>query len=199
MRRMQFFDVRRVEVRGAKYRQAADIVTALELPDTPSVFDDLGALEERLRRLPGIAEAQVGRRLPGTLEVTVREVEPVALAQSRAGLVAVDESGRPLPYDLTLAPVDVPLIGRANPVLVQALAALRTASGGLYASASAAWLRSRELVLDVGDGLIRLDTPVADSVLDAIGAVRRDLAQHGIAWSEIDARFGAWVVVRNDQ
>ena len=63
----------------------------------------------------------------------------------------------------------------------------------------AALLHTDELVLDVGDGLIRLDTPVADSVLDAIGAVRRDLAQHGIAWSEIDARFGAWVVVRNDQ
>lgn len=196
MRRMRFFDVRRIEVTGATYRTPADIVAALQLPDTPSVFDELGDLEERLRRLRGIARAEVDRRLPGTLLVRIREVEPVALAQSRAGLVAVDDAGQPLPYDLTTAPVDVPVVGRAEPRLTQALAAIRTASGGLYASASAAWLRGREVVLDVGEGLIRLDTPVADSVLEAIGAVRRDLAQHQASWTEIDARFGAWIVVR---
>jgi hypothetical protein len=197
MRRMQFFDVRKIEVTGARYREPSAIIAALELPDTPSVYDDLDALEDRLRRLGGIEEATVGRRLPGTLEIRIRETEPVALAQSRTGLVAVDRGGHPLPYDLAVAPVDVPLVGRAEPRLIEALAEIRTASAGLYASASAAWIRGgREVVLDVGEGLVRLDAPVDEAVLDAIGAVQRDLAQHAIDWAEVDGRFKGWIVVR---
>lgn len=197
MRRMQFFDVRKIEVTGARFREPSAIIAAMQLPDTPSVFDDLDVLEDRLRRLGGIEDARVGRRLPGTLEVRIREVEPVALAQSRTGLVAVDRGGRPLPYDLTYAPVDVPVVGRAEPKLIEALAEIRTASAGLYATASAAWIRGgREVVLDIGEGLVRLDAPVDESVLEAIGAVQRDLARHAVDWAEVDGRFRGWIVVR---
>lgn len=196
MRRMQFFDVRQVEVTGAKYREPRQIIAALELPETSSVWGDLPVLEARLRALGGIEEAQVGRRLPGTLEIRVREVEPVALAQTEVGLVAVDRAGRALPYDPTAAVIDAPVVGRPDPKLAGALEAIRTASGTLYAAAGAAWRRGDEVVLDVGTGLIRLDAPVDDAVVHALLAVRRDLEARAMDWRELDGRFRGWIVVR---
>jgi hypothetical protein len=196
MRRMQFFDVRQVEVTGAKYREARQIIAGLELPETSSVWDDLTALEARLEKLGGIEEAHVGRRLPGTLKIRVKEVEPVALAQTAVGLVAVDRAARALPYDPTLAVIDVPVMGRPDPRLAAALDAIRTASGTLYAMAAAAWRRGDEIVLDVGPGLMRLDAPVSQPVVASLLAVRRDLDARAAGWREIDGRFRGWIVVR---
>ena len=79
LRRLEFFRVRRVEISGLHYLEAAKIVAALKLPRSASIFDDPEPLERRVRSVPGVVEAEVGRRAPGTLRLSLRESVPVAL------------------------------------------------------------------------------------------------------------------------
>jgi len=195
-RRMSFFNVRRVEVAGVRYRDAARLVAALELPETSSVFDDLEPLEEKLRQQGGMEKVEVARRLPGTLVVRVTEADPVALSESPRGLIPVDRMGRPLPYDPAAHPIDVPVVGRPVPRLTEALAQVSRIGGELYAMAATAWISGTAVTLDTGDGLIRLASPVREADVQAVLAVRRDLAARAAGWREIDARFEGWIVVR---
>lgn len=198
LRPFAFFAVRRVELVGARYLAPEVIVGSLALRPGASVWDRLGPMADRVRQLPGVAEAAVGRRLPGTLRVSVREVEPVALAVGAEGMVPVGADGRPLPYDPTRVVVDAPVVQRADPVLVQALDAVRMADPALFATiASARTAAGDELQLEVEDrGRLRLATPVRAEVVRAIAAVERDLESRSQAWRELDGRFGGWVVVR---
>ena len=104
--RFRFFDVRRVEVRGTRYLAPATVVAALGLGSGASVWSSTRAMERRVAALPGVRTVDVGRRVPSTLVVTVAEIEPVALAGGPDGLVPVDDSGRPLPYDPASVPLD---------------------------------------------------------------------------------------------
>jgi hypothetical protein len=198
LRPFAFFAVRRVELVGTRYLAPDVIVGALALRPAASVWDRLGPMADRVRQVPGVAEAAVGRRLPGTLRVSVREVEPVALAMGAEGLVPVAADGRPLPYDPARVSVDAPVVQRADSVLVRALDAVRTADPALYATiASARTAAGGELQLEVEDrGRLRMAIPVSPEVVRAIAAVERDLESRSQAWRELDGRFGGWVVVR---
>src|SRR5690242_9544048 len=79
LRRVAFFRVRQVELVGIRYLDADQVLAALRLSPLASVFDDTEVLADRLRGLPGVADATVSRRPPGSLKVIVREIEPVAL------------------------------------------------------------------------------------------------------------------------
>ena len=95
LRRLSFFSIRRVELVGARYLDAAAVARALALPEKASVFDSKREWTGRVRALPGVLDAEIGRRLPGTLRVRVQEAEPVALAPSgnKLVLVSVTPSG----------------------------------------------------------------------------------------------------------
>jgi len=151
-----------------------------------------------VRGLGGVAEVAVSRRLPSTLRVTVREVEPVALAAGDDGMIPVAADGKPLPYDPARVAVDVPVIERPSASLVGALAAVRAADPALFAEiASAREGRSRYLELDLeARGRIRLAVPVDPAVVRAVAAVERDLGARSQPWRELDGRFSGWVVVR---
>ncbi|MBI4541647.1 MAG: FtsQ-type POTRA domain-containing protein [Gemmatimonadetes bacterium] len=194
---LSFFAVRRVEVVGARYLPAEAIVAALGLGDRASVWENPGRLERRLRALGGIDRARVVRRLPGTLRVTVREVEPVALAPGPDGLVAVAGDGRPLPYDPTTAPVDAPVLARAERPLLAVLATIQATDPGLFSEIAAARAAGGgEVVLELSDGRVRLGTTVDPEVVRSVSAARRDLVSRGRPWSELDARFRGWVIAR---
>src|SRR5688572_23945788 len=91
LRRVAFFRVRQVELVGIRYLDADRVLGALRMSPRASVFDDTEVLAERLRALEGVAEASVIRRPPASLQVIVREVEPIALvANQRGALGAVD-------------------------------------------------------------------------------------------------------------
>jgi len=195
--RFRFFDVRRVEVRGARYVAPATIAGALGLTREASVWANTKAMERRVAALAGVRSVDVARRLPGTLVVTVTEVEPVALAEGPAGLVPVDEGGRPLPYDPAAVPVDAPLVEHADTALLAALATVRITDFGLFADIAAARAAAGgAVVLDLEDGRLRVGTPLDPAVVHAMAAVRRDLAARGQRWAELDGRFRGWVVVR---
>jgi hypothetical protein len=200
LRPFGFFAVRRVEVVGTRYLSPAAVVAALGLEPRASVWSDTRALERRLAALPGVRSVEVTRRLPSALVVKVEEVEPVALAEGPAGLVPVDDSGRPLPYDPAETPVDAPVVPRAQPRLVEALATIRGADYGLYADIAAARLAGgsggADLVLELDDGRVRLSAPLEPAVVRAVAAVRRDLEARSQRWTELDGRYRGWIVVR---
>ena len=99
LRRVAFFRVRQVELVGIRYLYADRVLAALRMSPRASVFDDTEVLAERLRGLEGVADASVIRRPPASLQVIVREVEPIALvANQRGALGAVDAAGQSLPY-----------------------------------------------------------------------------------------------------
>ncbi len=198
LRPFGFFRVRRIELVGAKLLDPQMVVGALGLRSDASVWDRLGPLADRVRAVPGVAEAVVTRRLPGTLRVRVREVEPVALAAGDGRLVAVGRDARPLPYDPARAAVDLPVLQRAEPPLVGALAAVQTADPSFFsavASARGGPGGSLELELE-GGGVVRLAVPVDPAVVQAVAAVERDLASRTQGWRELDGRYAGWVVVR---
>ena len=198
LRPFAFFRVRRIELDGVARLAPETVVAALGLRADASVWDRLGPVEGRLRTVPGVLEARVGRRLPATLRVRVREVEPVALASGTAGLVAVATDGRPLPYDPARAPLDLPVVQRAERPVVAALDAVREADPVFFAevvSARPGPDGSVELDLE-GGGVVRLALPVDAAVVQGVAAVERDLASRGRSWRELDGRYSGWVVVR---
>ncbi|HEX4903409.1 MAG TPA: FtsQ-type POTRA domain-containing protein [Acidimicrobiales bacterium] len=62
----------------------------------PLLLADLDGATERIRALPWVAEAEVTRDLPGTVVVSVREREPVAVVSGGGEAVLVDARGRVL-------------------------------------------------------------------------------------------------------
>lgn len=198
LRPFDFFAVRWVELRGVRYLAPEAVTGALGLRREASVWDRLSPLASRVRGLGGVAEVAVSRRLPGTLRVTVREVEPVAFAAGDEGMIPVGVDGRPLPYDPARVAVDVPVIERPETVLVAALAAVRAADPTLFAEIAAARReRGGSVELDLeGRGRIRLGMPVDPAVVRAVAAVERDLVARSQPWRELDGRFAGWVVVR---
>jgi POTRA domain-containing FtsQ-type protein len=196
LRRMQFFTVRRVEVRGTRYLASREIVRRMALGSTASVFDDLGELERRISAHGGVRSAHLSRSLPGTLVADVVEVEPVALAEGPDGLIPLAGDATPLPYDLQVAPVDVPVVRSAEAPLVSALATLQSADIGLFGDVSAARVGKNEVVLELPRGRVRLALPADPEKIRIVSIVRRDIEQHGGTWQELDGRFRGWVVVR---
>lgn len=195
LRQSSYFAVRSVQVVGARYLAPATVARALGLAPSANVWSPLGPLTARMRAMPGIVDASVTRDLPSTLVVRVRERQPIAMADGPDGMVALDENGQPLPYDVTRPAVDAPFVRRADPVLARALAAVQQVDPALFADVSAADLDGG-VVLVLRGGRVRLSTPVDPDQVRAVSAVRRELAGRGAGWSELDGRFAALVVVR---
>jgi cell division protein FtsQ len=84
-----------VEVHGRGETRQADIVGALGAPrGAPLLSLDIDAMRERLSALPWIVSAEVERRYPDRLLVTVREAEPLALWQRNQKLFLVSRAGK---------------------------------------------------------------------------------------------------------
>jgi len=74
------FRISEVEVTGVRYLTQDTVIAQLDLGAFASVWGDCDAWAERLTEHPLIAEAEVRRRLPNRLRVTVQERQPVAFA-----------------------------------------------------------------------------------------------------------------------
>lgn len=196
LRPLAFFGVRRVEVLGAHYLAPDAVVQAMELVPGASVFDDLGVIEARLMKTGALLEARVHRRLPSTLAVSIVEKEPVALAAGPRGLTPLSRDARALPYDVTSAGVDAPIVAAASASLLEALGRIQVTDLGLFADVVSAREHGGEVVLDLTQGRVRLGLPVDPEVVRSVSAVRRDLAVSGRQWRELDGRYRGWIVVR---
>lgn len=84
-----------VEVHGRSETKQKDILGALGAPrGAPLLGLDIDAMRERLAALPWIVSAEIERRYPDRLVVTVKEAEPLALWQRQQKLFLVSRTGK---------------------------------------------------------------------------------------------------------
>ena len=196
LRRLEFFRVRRVEISGLHYLEAAKVVAALELSRSASIFDYPAPLERRVRAVPGVTAAEVGRRAPGTLRVTLREAAPVALTPKQDRLALVDAAGRVLPFDPLASAPDLPVLIGGGALVTGALARVRDYDPGLFARIDAAWRVGPDVVFEVGGRWLWFGPQLTAEDIRAVTAVEQALARQGRAFRELDGRYAGQVIVR---
>src|ERR1043166_1317495 len=195
VRTLAFFRVRRVELAGARYLTAAGVARALAIAPGRSIFDGTDSLRKRARGMLGVVEARVTRRLPGTIRVTVREAEPVALAPRGGRLVLVDAGGRVLPFDPTRPAADLPL-AEADSALAGLLARVREAEPALYGRVERAVRVPPDVAIELDAGRILFRSGACGGGVRGVSLVADLLARQGRRWRELDARFLPHVVIR---
>jgi len=88
------FGIADVHISGNTRTAPEILVAALGLEPGQSIFEaDLQAARHRLLSLDWVADAEVRRRYPGSIYVTIVEKRPFALWQSPSGLFVVELSG----------------------------------------------------------------------------------------------------------
>ena len=195
-RRLGFFRVRRIELVGSRYLSVDAVVKAMHLKRNASIFDPVEPLERGVRQLPGVAEVSIARRLPGALRITVREVTPVALVSRAKGMVAIDSTGRVLPYDPSRSAPDLPVAAQADSAVARLLGRVQAFEPALFARIGAAWRDHGDVVLDVGGRRLWFTADASAEEMRAVIAVAEDLTQRGRSYTELDGRFAGQVVVR---
>lgn len=195
LRSLSFFEVRRIELVGGQYLHAADMARAMAVPRHTSIFDPTAAFLRRAAAVDGVLHAEVSRRLPGTLRVTITEAEPVALVEKGRRLLLVDGAGHPLPFDPTLPASDLP-IAEADSAVAGLLARARELGPQVFGRIERAGLVRRDVRLDLERGrlILRAGAPVDD--LRNLFLVADLLLQQGRSWDELDGRFLPHVIVR---
>ena len=199
LRQFAFFRVRKIEVLGARYTPAQEVLSRLHVDTTRSVWDPLGPLVQRVQTHPQVEHVVVTRKLPGTLVVELTERRPVALVATRDGLRAVDERGRTLPLDPSRTPVDAPIV-TATPrdtAVYHLLGAMQREAPRFYARISTITRTGAdEIVLRVADLDVRAMTSVTLARLSDIEPVERDLARRRLHAAELDLRYRDQVIAR---
>ena len=196
--RVEFFRVRRVEVRGTRNLRPEEIVRRLPIRPGQSIFDDLTALRGAADSLDGLESVQVGRRLPGTIVITVRETEPVALVMREGRLRLVSERGRVLHFDPTVSAPDLPVIREADSLVTQLLARVRETDATFFGRIVAGWRVGDDVVVSVDRQRYWFRPDAGAEVIRAVMAVEQDLEKNGRQWTELDGRFADQVVVRRE-
>lgn len=196
LRHLEFFRVRRVEIVGLQYLDAAKVVAAAKIPPRVSVFDDLEPMETRLRALRGVAGAEVSSRAPGTLRITLSEVQPVALTPKGDRLAIVNERGEVLPFDPLASAPDLPVLIGGGELVARALARAKEFDPGLFARIDAAWRVGPDVVFEVGGRWFWFSSGLTAEDIRAVTAVEQALARNGRVYQELDGRFAGQVVVR---
>ena len=197
LRRMRFFQVRRVEVFGTHYIPPDDILARLRVDTTASVWDDLAPLERRVAEHPQVGRVSIERKLPGTLVVRVSENLPVAFVPAAGGLRATDADGHILPLDPSKVDVDLPVLERPDSALVRILADVRGASPALFARISAARRPSpSELTFALPGFLVRTNANVNPARLADVLPVEQDLARRHARVVELDLRYRDQVIAK---
>lgn len=205
LRRMEFFRVRRVEIVGARYLAPSDILARLNVDTLASVWDPTAPLVSKVEGYPGVARANIHRKLPGTLVVEIVERVPVALVSAPGGFRAYDDRGNALSIDPTRVTVDAPVLMDRDVPLLKLLGAMRTSMPALYARVSAARRPGHgEIAFDLklpGAGASQTETVRANDDLSLprladVAPVEQDLAHKQLRASEIDLRFRDQVIAR---
>ncbi|MEO8635474.1 MAG: FtsQ-type POTRA domain-containing protein [Gemmatimonadales bacterium] len=196
VRRMDFFRVSKVDVRGLANLRAADVVRVLPIPKGMNLFDDLDRVQRAADSIPGLADVVVSRRLPGTLVVTVREAPPVALVMRKGQLRLLGEDARVLPFDPTVSAPDLPIVKEADSLVTRLLARVREVDVTLFSNVVTGWRAGDDVVLAVKGQRywFRPDAPA--EVIRAVTLVAQDLDRKGRPYADLDARFAGQVVVR---
>lgn len=197
LRQLSFFRVRKVEIVGARYVTAGDILDRLRVDTNASIWDPTGPLERRLASHPQLRRVSVRRKLPGTLVVDIEENSPVALVATSDGMRAYDARGVALPIDLTKTPLDAPVLPRRDVGVLKLLGLLRSEAPALYDRVSEVRVVSADELLIEFDGTpVRTMRDVTADRLAEIDPVEDDLTRRGLRAAEIDLRYKDQVIAR---
>jgi cell division protein FtsQ len=105
------FAITDLSVEGTRRLSREDILGTVELELGENIFTfDTSAAEGKLRRSPWVRSAQVRRKLPGTIEISVSEHHPAALLVALGTTLLVSEDGVPIKEVAPADPHDLPLI-----------------------------------------------------------------------------------------
>lgn len=195
---IDFFRVRAIEIRGAQNLRPAGIVRQLPVRPDQSIFDDLGPVRRAADSVRGLSSVRVGRRLPGTIVLTVRETEPVAYVMRRGTLQMVGEHGDMLGFDPTVAAPDLPLVREADSAVTRFLARVRQTDAGFFARIVSAGRVGDDVLVTVDRQRYWFRQDAGAEVIRSVMAVEQDLETSGHPWAELDARFADQVVVRTE-
>ncbi|TYP88308.1 cell division protein FtsQ/DivIB [Blastococcus xanthinilyticus] len=132
-----FLAVRTVQVDGVTTLSADQVRETAQVPDgEPLLRVDLGAIEERVARLPQVRDVQAARGWPDRIVVTVAERVPVAVVGEPGNRSLVDAEG--VLFDTVtgepprgVVPLDVADPGPQDPATLAGLAAVRALPTGL--------------------------------------------------------------------
>ena len=197
LRQLSFFRVRKIEIVGAHYTSASELLDRLHVDTTVSVWDPTGPLVARLAALPQVRSVSVRRKLPGTLVVDIQERLPIALVSTNVGLRAYDDRGTLLPIDLARTPVDAPILSRRDLELLHLLGVLRNEAPTLYDRLSEISITAPdEVLLQFAGTPVRAMRDVSPARLAEIAPVEDDLARRGLHAAEIDLRYRDQVIAR---
>ena len=192
------FSIRAIHISGERRTQAATIAAALDLHENQSIFSaDLAAARARLLALDWVASAEVVRRYPDSITVTIVEKRPFALWQAPpdaagvARLAVVERNGGVITAKDVESFARLPkLIGAGAPAaaaeLVDAVQSQRAVSARI---AAYEYVSQRRWNLILNDGVVvKLPEQNWQSQVEALerliidkGILERDI-------SEIDLR-----------
>lgn len=113
LRVMPAFRVEQVEVVGTRFLAPGQVAERADVPADASVWDEPDRWRSRVESHPLVERARVRRSGFHTLEITVEEVEPLALVASTGDggpLRPVSASGRLLPLDPAEHGLDLPIL-----------------------------------------------------------------------------------------
>ena len=210
-RNMAFFRVRSVEIRGARYLQANEIISRLKVDTLASLWDDLTPYRERVRGHPQVSDVTISRRMPGTLVVTIKENLPVGLIQTPTGLLPYDSMGKQLPIDPARTNLDLPIVATDDPVLLKLVGAIRAAEPQVFARIEEVRRTGRNEILltlsrssvaagavapEKGTLLVRVPVGLLVERLADIFPVETDLARRQVQVGELDLRYRDQVIAR---
>lgn len=118
-------DVEGVQVTGTTTVPQPDVLEAAAVTvGVPLAGVDLAAVELRVERIAGVADARAGRDWPHTVTIAVVERVPVAVADTPQGLYLVDGAGvayLPAPAEAALPKLAVPGVTPDDPATRAAL------------------------------------------------------------------------------
>jgi cell division protein FtsQ len=195
--KLAFFRVRAVEVDGAHFLAPSEIVAAMRIDTTVSVWDDVRPIAARLGAMQEIQEASITRKLPGTLVVRVTEKAPVALIPAIGDLRVYDGNGTVLPIDPARIDLDLPIVNHPDRRVLKLLDKVRSQIPGLFARISdVRRLDSGELVMRMPDIVVRAPADVDPQRLAEVVPVAADLARRHVRAAELDLRYRDQVVAR---
>jgi len=196
-RKLVFFRVRKVEIRGAVYLTPSEILAKLRVDSTANVWDDPAPLVARLMTHPQILSATVTRKLPATLVVRVEENLPVALVPNAKGFAVIDGHGMPLPIDPAATKLDLPIVASRDTLVARLLAELRAGYPTLFNRVSEVRREGRnELLVRLPAVRVRALANVSADRLAEVTPVEDDLARRHLAVAELDLRYRDQVIAR---
>ena len=179
-----------------QYLDPSLVLGAAKLSKRASIFDDHDPIAVRLRAVPGVAGAEVDTRAPGTLQLRIDEIEPVALTPKGDRLAMVNERAEVLPFDPLISSPDLPVMIGGGELVARALARTKDLDPALFARVDAAWRVGPDVVFEVDGRRLWFSSNLTAEDLRAVTAAEQSLARTGRVYEELDGRFAGQVVVR---